>query len=91
MAILLLWHFMQRTISDDTFKMGKHAQFRNLMFFSRISKAYAFGSSLIILRNPALKIRLTSHTALNIENLIFGLDKNHWILGNQSLNLLALC
>jgi hypothetical protein len=56
--------------------MGKQAQFRNLMFFSRISKAYAdnakgaFCSCLNILRNPALKIRLTYHTVLNIENLI---------------------
>lgn len=72
-AILALWHFIQRAISVDTLKMEKARAILKLdFFFSRISIAYvdnakgAFYSCSNRLRNSVLKFRVAYHTVLNI-------------------------
>lgn len=72
-AILALWHFIQRAISVDMLKMEKaRAIWKLCFFFSRISIAYVdnakstFYSCLNRLRNSALKFRVAYRTVLNI-------------------------
>lgn len=74
-AILALWHFIQRAISVDMLKMEKARAIWKLRFvflFSRISIAYVdnakgtFYSCLNRLRNSALKFGVAYRTVLNI-------------------------
>lgn len=73
-AILALWHFIQRAISVDMLKMEKARAIWKLrfFFFSRISIAYVDNakgtvySCLDRLRNSALKFGVAYRTVLNI-------------------------